>query len=615
MCGINGFSWRDRSLIEKMNGCLEHRGPDDQSTYLDDNVSLGHRRLAIIDLSPAGKQPMANEDGTIWIVFNGEIYNFGEIRKDLEERGHRFSSRTDTEVIVHSYEEWGQDCIEKFNGMWAFAIYDKNKDLLFLSRDRFGVKPLYYCKGKRGLIFSSEIKGILEHDVERYPDDGIVFEYLAFGLVNHRRETFFKNIYSLMPGENLIYDIPRGCAETVKWYDLNSRVEDMPEASEEELAEKVRNLFEDCIRHRLISDVPVGSCLSGGIDSSSIVCCMKNLVKGNIIKTFSLVFPGLNIDESTYINEVIKNTGVESYRTSPTIVDLMEDLEDLVWTQEEPFGTLSIYGQYKVMQIARSRGMKVLLDGQGGDEIFAGYSIYTNNYLFECLKSGRLREFLKSVKPDFPSFVLASLMVKVKPLRSLLDKAERNRYKFLESFYKGDTSDHLQRKVFGLNNALRGDINIYMIPHLLRYEDKNSMRWSIESRVPFMDYRLVELAASLGSRYKVRDGITKYIFRRAMDGIVPQKILERSDKVGFATPDKIWFVSTEFMEMVKGILMSSKFKSRGYWRCSEVENLLKEHLEGKKDNSGPIWRIINMEIWLRIFIDREDEPRYQWRNN
>ncbi len=605
MCGINGFSWKDEQLILKMNHALSHRGPDDQCIYTDESVSLGHRRLSIIDLSPAGRQPMANEDESLWIVFNGEIYNFSEIRPELEKSGHKFKSGTDTEVIIHAYEEWGTRCVERFNGMWDFAIYDKNKNLLFLSRDRFGIKPLYYYQDEQGIIFSSEIAGILQHAVPRTPNDKIVYQYLAFGLVDHTTETFFEGIYSLGAGENLIYDLSSKAVRFERWYDLESRIENVGPLSDEDLAERVRDLFLDSVRYRMIADVPVGSCLSGGIDSSSIVCAMRRLAEDKIIKTFSLVFPGLPIDESAFIDEVTKKTEAQSHKITPSLEMLLAELEDLVRTQGEPFGSLSIYGQYKVMQLARENNMKVLLDGQGSDEIFAGYQRYYNYYLFGCLKKGRLEEFIRMFRPDFLEFVCTTLLGRTMTTRVLLnDLKSRKSARFVGDFYEGDRFYPLFERRFDLNAVLREDVVKVSIPHLLRYEDRNSMRWSIESRVPFMDYRLVELALSLDYDRRINNGTTKYIFRKAMDGLVPSGILARKDKIGFATPDGIWFREPSFTSLIKEVIESEKFQLRPYWKPREVEKLFQEHMDGKKDNSGPIWRVTNTEIWLRTFIDR-----------
>lgn len=609
MCGINGFTWKDADLIEKMNLVLQHRGPDDQSTYIDDKVSLGHCRLAIIDLSPAGRQPKCNEDASIRIVFNGEIYNFQEIRPLLEKAGHRFSSNSDTEVIIHAYEEWGTGCVERFNGMWAFAIYDKNKGSIFFSRDRFGVKPLYFCQDEKGLIFSSEIKGILQHSIKRVPNEKAIYDFLALGFVDHLPQTFFQGIDRLMPGESMVYDLSRGTMHKFKWYDLASRLSDACKITEEEAAKRIRELFLDSVRYRLISDVPVGSCLSGGIDSSSIVHAMRKDSPASEIKTFSMVFPGKKLDESSFINEVVAAAKVEAHRVSPSTEDLLKDIYDLIRTQEEPFGSLSIYGQYKVMQLANKSGMKVLLDGQGSDEIFAGYFIYYKYYLFESLLHLRMKEAIETAKrmksklQDMVLFPAMTLLSNLGLSQGMLQNLWLSRLKYLKGFDKVVLANPLTERGFDLNRALHSDLTRYSIPQLLRYEDKNSMRWSIESRVPFLDYRLVELAMSLPSGYKIKKGTTKYILRKAMKGLVSERILGRKDKIGFATPDESWMKAPEYARFMERLINSEEFRLRKYWMPEEVKKLHQEHTSGKKNHEEVLWRIASVELWLKSFID------------
>ncbi|MDF0591409.1 asparagine synthase (glutamine-hydrolyzing) [Candidatus Methanocrinis natronophilus] len=613
MCAINGFTWDDERLIEMMNDATRHRGPDGDGTYVNDEVSIGHRRLSIIDLSSAGRQPMANEDESAWIVFNGEIYNYESIKYELQDIGHEFKSETDTEVVIHAYEEWGYDCLERFNGMWAFGIYDKKKRLLFLSRDRFGVKPLYYQLNSKGMIFSSEIKGILVHNIERSPNEKALYEYLSFGLLDYSEETFFQGIYRLMPGEILIYDLTNKSFEKFKWYDLKSRAVIGPgPISEEDLIREIRDLFEDSVRHRMIADVPVGSCLSGGIDSSSIVCAMRKLAKDTKIKTFSMIFPGYKIDESTYIDEVVAATEAESHRFSPTTEDLMDDLYDLIRTQEEPFGSLSIYGQYKVMEMAHKNDMKVLLDGQGADELFSGYFIYYKYYLFESLLNLRIREGLKVAKTvnynmkDLLIFPAASLLSMI-GFSSRLFKIYLSKHtKHLNAVHLSGPTEILSERGFDLNRALYSNLTRDGLPQLLRYEDKNSMRWSIEARVPFLDYRLVELVSSLPSHFKIRDGVTKYIFRKAIRGLVPDRIVGRRDKIGFATPDGEWMASDELVGFAKDIFISQQFRSRTYWKQEEVMKLLEDHEAGRRNHCEMLWRLINAELWLRILIEKTD---------
>jgi asparagine synthase (glutamine-hydrolysing) len=616
ICGINGFTWNDPELIQKMNLALQHRGPDDQGVYVDDVVSLGHRRLAIIDLSDAGRQPKCNEDGSIWIVFNGEIYNYQEIRETLAARGHKFSSQTDTEVIVHAYEEWGTDCVERFNGMWSFAIYDKRTECIFFSRDRFGVKPLYFSKDDMGLIFSSEIKGILQHSVKRAPYDKAVYDYLIHGFLDHLPQTFFQGIERLMPGHSMIYTLLDGRLERFRWYDLDKELEEMVSrmATEDEAAEKIRELFMDSVRYRLISDVPVGSCLSGGIDSSAIVYAMRDLKERAEIKTFSLIFPGKKIDESSFIEEVVADTKVESHSVSPDTEDLVRDLTDLILTQEEPFGSLSIYGQYMVMQLAHENKMKVLLDGQGSDEVFAGYLIYHKYYLFESLlhlRFGEARASAKRMGNPLQDLVLFPAMTVLSALGlsgGWLGRIWLSRMNHLKGWEGMDLANPLIERGFDLNRALASDLLRYSIPQLLRYEDKNSMRWSIESRVPFLDFRLVELAASLPSSCKIRRGTTKYILRKALKGLVSERILGRKDKIGFAALDEDWLMSQDFVQMAQEIFSSSRFEGRRYWKSQMVMQMLDEHTGAggrkRKNHSIALWRIINAELWMRAFIDK-----------
>lgn len=608
MCGINGFNWKNLTLIEKMNKSIKHRGPDNDNIYVDNKVSLGHVRLSIIDLSSAGNQPMSNDDESVWISYNGEVYNFLELRKELEEKGYKFKSNTDTEAILHAYEEWGYNCVERFDGMWAFVLYDKNKNKLFLSRDRFGIKSQYYYWDKNKFIFSSEIKGILSHDIDRIPNDKVIYEYLAFGLLDYSKETFFRNIFRVMPGENIIYDISERTLKTFKWYDLKNKIGKFEKNSDDEIIKKIRNLFSDSVHSHLIADVPVGSCLSGGIDSSSIVCSIKKFEKNNKIKTFSLVFPRSELDESCYIDEVVKYTNVEPYKISLIAGNLIDDLYDLIRTQEEPFVSLSIYGQYKVMELAHANDMKVLLDGQGADELFAGYFGYHKYYLFECLINLKIKRFLQIEGDNKTKLVLLVkfLLNNFGLTKKIKINIQLKKLKLLNDFYNYNISIPLFAKDYKLNQVLFNDLTKYSIPQLLRYEDKNSMRWSIESRVPFLDHRFVEYVFSLPYDIKIRGNITKYAFRESMSGIVPLKILERRDKIGFETPDKEWIRAPEFIKVIREIINSNNFKSRKYWKYEEFTKLYEEHLRIEEDNTGIIWRVINTELWLRVFIDKKD---------
>lgn len=611
MCGINGFNWPDKQIIERMNDTVRHRGPDGEGTYIDDYVSLGHRRLAIIDLTEKGKQPMCNEDGSIWLVYNGEIYNFRELRKELEQKGHLFKSNTDAEVIIHAYEEWQLKCLARFNGMFAFAIYDSRKDTLFLARDRFGIKPLYYYVDKSRFIFSSEIKGILIHSIERKPNERNIFDYLCFNLLHHRCETFFENIYKLPPSHYLIYDLENRSLSIKEWYKLQVKSTDM---NEEERTERVRSLLSDSIRLRMAADVPVGSCLSGGLDSSSIVCIMRELLPEGDIETFSSVFPGEKIDESHFVSEVATFARLKSYTVSPEEGDSLADLNDLVITQEEPVLSLAgLYAQYKVMKLAYENGMKVLLDGQGGDELFGGYTYYFGFYFYELFKrlswyrmSKEMLLYLKYFQ-NLLSFQVFGFLLLPEWFKCRLwrTRAKWISHELYERFAEDRTVDP-RWSVKSLNEGLLVTICRSALPHLLIWEDKNSMRWSVETRLPFLDYRLVEMVVALPPEEKLRDGLTKYIFRKAVDESLPERIRHRRDKIGFAVPEGRWLRHPRVVEFVKDIIESASFKGRPYWDHQQIGKQFELYVNGQgstERDPRDIWKWVSLELWLRQFID------------
>ena len=607
MCGINGFSWGDVRLIERMNAVTRNRGPDDAGTYTDGRVTLGHNRLSIIDLSAAGHQPMANEDGTVWITYNGEVYNFQEIREELLEKGHAFRSNTDTEVIVHAYEEYGPECVKRFNGMWAFCIYDQRKGELVLSRDQFGIKPLYYYLNGGRLIFSSMIGGILCHDVATSPNERAIMEYLAFNLEDHRRETFFTGIYTLAPDSLLIFRLKEGACELRRWYEFQGAARG-----------PVGALFEDSVRLRTIADVPVGSCLSGGVDSSAIVCLLDRILPGPFY-TFSLISPGSPLDESRYIREVGKVTRTRQFFTTIDWSRALADLHDFIVAQEEPVMGLSAYAQYRVLKLAHDQGAKVLLDGQGGDELFAGYIYYYGYYFYELLRGLKLltlaREmalYRRNFRNFYPHRMLAFQLlpgfVQRPAWRRLMGRwINRDSYNRL---CKGSVDPRWEK--MGLNDALLLTLTTTAIPHLLRYEDKNSMRWSIETRPPFLDLRLAEAALALPSGAKLRDGRTKVAFREAIDGLLPPAVRDRKDKIGFAAPGNELFRQPEMVEHCRGIIRSPEFRSRPYWNPDVVAEMFEQHVAGARNIGDTIWKWINLELWLREYFGQppaaEAEP-------
>jgi len=612
MCGICGFNWKDEKMCRNMTNALKHRGPDDEGFYFDNDISLGHRRLSIIDIK-TGHQPIYNENKTICIIYNGEIYNYLELRKELESK-HKFYTNTDTEVILHAYEEWGKNCLNKFNGMWAFCIYDKNKNILFLARDRFGIKPLYYYFKDGRFIFASEIKAILECNiVERAPNNLVIFDYLMYNIVDHTDETFFKGIKKIPKGHFAIFDIKTKRLNIEKFWTLKITTEDGHVDKT-----KIKDLFLDSIRLRLRSDVPIGSCLSGGIDSSSIVCTLSNVLGNKNINTFSAVFPGKNIDEGPYIQAVIERTGVKANFTTPSGKEFINDIIKFLYHLEEPPTGTGVYAQFRVAKLTHEKGIKVLLDGQGSDELFAGYKYFFGYYFKELLKNGKISTLIKEVvlyyKKHRRFYELVMMLYLFLPYSFKRYMFQReNRYlnaHFIKKCQKESTylKDFIDSK--SLNDSLLKHFE-YKLQHLLNWEDKNFMAFSIETRLPFLDYRFVEYIFSLPSSSKIKNGETKAIFREAMKGILPDKILQRQDKLGFETPENEWIKLPEVSRFIKGIINSKSFKERGYFDVEYIKKMFKD--TNKKgavwSNSKLIWKALFLELWFRIFIDKQNEKQ------
>lgn len=618
MCGIAGIHNLDDSavssdLLKKMTDIQRHRGPDDEGHYINHNIGLGHRRLSIIDLSPAGHQPMCNEDSTIWITYNGEVYNYLELTLELKAKGYVFKSSTDTEVIIHAYEEYGEDCLQKFNGMFAFAIWDENKKTLFCARDRFGIKPFYYFFDGKRFHFASEIKAIIEdRTIERKPNDKIIYDYLADGLLDHSEDTFFEGIRRLMPAHYLV--IENSEVKIQRYWDIDpTKVQE--EGDDEKCARKFYTLFRDSVKLQLRSDVPVGTCLSGGLDSSSIVCVANDLLKEMTNepqqKTFSSCFENKKYDEREFIESVLEKTGAEANYTFPKGEELFDMIQDVIWYQEEPFRSTSIFAQWHVMKLAKERGVKVLLDGQGADEILAGYHYYFYSFFADLVKTFRLKKLFKEIKlySNYHSYSLLSTLKMVifylapnflrQRIISLRRKPAWLKCEFVRTDDKKELyilkyKSHLHKHLY--------QVLTMNLPSLLHYEDRNSMAFSIESRVPFLDHRLVEFMFSLSINQKINNGITKIILRNAMQGILPEKVRNRMDKMGFVTPEDIWF-RKDSKEKIFEIINSESFKGRRYFNVPEIKKEFEEHCLGEKNISFAIWRWINLELWLRSFID------------
>jgi asparagine synthase (glutamine-hydrolysing) len=611
MCGIAGvviFSdcWSQASslkLVQDMCSCLRHRGPDDSAYLSEQNICIGMTRLAILDLRK-GLYPIKNETGDVSLFYNGEIYNFRELASQLHSEGHRFGSLTDAEVIVHGYESWGLDCLKKLNGMWAFALWDASKRRLLLARDHFGIKPLYYHVNEDYLIFASEIRALLcDSLLKRKPNDKLVYEYVISGRVDHTEETFFAGINRLLPGHYATVGVDKSLRR-VQYWRLPSICGETNHKSTKVAADQVKRLFVDSVRLRMVSDVPVGTCLSGGLDSSSIVGAIARLNEqdkksiGNRLQAFSSWYLEDDPeDESRFARQVAEFNDTQLNVVYPSGRGLWDDLEEFIDTQEEPIPSTSMYAQWKVMQIARAHGVTVLLDGQGSDEIFAGYAQYLPIYILGLFRSGRL---WKALIETFRSLDLTVPFIH-QFLASRLTKRNIDR-KYLDNSFAARFST-VRERFPNLAEALWRDTTAYNLPSLLRYEDKSSMHFSIEARLPFLDPRLVEYAASLPTNFKIRDGWRKYILRLAFRDFLPEEITNRRGKIPFSTPQRRWFLG-ELANHIESVL-SSEMLCSNYMNQAEILRLFRRACHNKRISQADcdlIWRCICLEFWLKRFI-------------
>lgn len=603
MCGISGFYGpRSTTLLHAMTDAQVHRGPDGFG-YLETNrASLGMRRLKVIDLE-TGDQPMTTADGRLHIVYNGEVYNFRELRRELEDLGHRFRTRSDTEVVLEAFAAWGGDAFARFNGMWALAILDERgaEAKLILSRDRFGIKPLHYAHWSGRLLFASEIRGLFaDPTLPRRVNEDAMFDYLAYGLFDHTSHTFFERIESVPAASYLEID---SHGERIVTYWEPVLAEDGPTDPAD-----FRLLFERAVARRTVSDVPVGTCLSGGLDSSSITVVLAEELKaatrdaaslGARLKTFSAVFPNDPIDESPYIDVVVAATGAESHRVAPSHANLIDELEELVRTVEMPMVSSAPFAMWTVMRMAREH-VTVLIDGQGGDELLGGYDVYPYVYLRQLLRTRRFRKLLiEAIR--WRGVVLPLIAGRLfGRLRGPSD------LELLEPVYRRSRRPPRdERSRDNLKVRLLQDLTTYSLPPLLRYEDRISMSQSIETRLPFLDTELVEAALRLPASAIMDHGWNRRLLREALRDLLPPSIYRRVKKVGFTTPEFRWFRDEQ--PALQQILHSTSFNGRPYWNGPAVAEAFRLACEGRGRRSLFYWRVINAEIWLRVFIDRQPQ--------
>jgi asparagine synthase (glutamine-hydrolysing) len=618
MCGICGVVALGRppeaDTAAAMAATLAHRGPDGDGLFAAEGVALGFRRLAIIDLSPAGDQPFASEDGTLQLVYNGEVYNHPELRDELEGRGHRFRSRTDTEVVLAAYREWGERCVERFNGMWAFALWDGARRRLFCSRDRFGVKPLYYRLDGDRLTFASEPKAFRADP--RTPlavNPSAAREYLEQGYLDDTEDTFFAGVRRLAPAHSLTFDAD-GLRLRRHW-----KLEP-GEAPAGDAAEAVRELFVDSVRLRLRSDVPVGTALSGGIDSSAIAVVVDRLLRdepeharpvGERQRTFTAGFDEPAIDERPYARAVVATTRADGHWISFDADELAGDLPAIVAAQDEPFGSTSIAAGWYVMRAASRAGVRVMLDGQGGDEALAGYRAHLGFHLADLLADRRLGE-LRAQLAGFHgahgaralTTALARPFAPERVVRAMRARARGGTALLHPDLRSSGTPPGLDGSPFATRLRRYQDLLLTRrgLPELLRYEDRNSMAHSVEARTPFLDYRLVELLVSLPAAELFESGRTKAVLRRALGGLLPPAVAARTDKVGFATPESTWFRG-RLGELAMEVFGSPRFAQRGLVDAGAARRRLERHRRGEVTAGMDLWRALNLELWARAFVD------------
>jgi asparagine synthase (glutamine-hydrolysing) len=630
MCGICGKLNRDaerpvdESLIVRMCDAIKHRGPDDAGYYVSKNVGLGMRRLSIIDLS-GGHQPIFNEDKSVVVILNGEIYNFPVLRDELVKKGHHFSTKSDTEVILHLYEEKGEDCVNSLRGMFGFALYDIKRNRLMVARDRLGIKPIYYALDHEKLLFGSELKSLLQdQSLSREFDFFALNSYFSF-MNTLAPDTIFQGVRKLMPGQYFIYENDHFRIEDYWRFTLNEQ----PQKSEEAVAARLRELIQEAVKIRLISEVPLGAFLSGGIDSSTIVALMSQ-VSDQPVKTFSIGFKSKAFNELEYAREIARKfkTDHHEFMVEPDAIPI---IDDLIWYLDEPFSDPSAIPTYFVSKIAREN-VTVVLTGDGGDEMFAGYSGYTveaalNKFsrIPKFVRNGLIKNVLNFL-PNTPSAKLNEHRSRILRILDRVDLPPESRFfSRHQVFSDGDKNElysgdflHALNGVLDISERLLSyidfptrlnsvdkmlylDTQLYLPNDMLVKVDRMSMAVALEARVPLLDHILVEYIATLPSAYKVRGATTKYILKKAMRGLVPDDILYRK-KQGFNVPLNEWF-RNDLVRLASEVLFDSRSTNRGLLQRAKIEQILKIHQRKEQDLSFQIWSLIVFEKWCRRFLD------------
>ena len=606
MCGIAGFidpaldKREAETTIDNMLGSIAHRGPDARGKWFDEGVMLGHNRLSIIDLSAEGNQPMEYFDCVI--SYNGEIYNYIEVRNELIKKGYRFKTQSDTEVILAAYREYGTDCVNQFMGMWSFALWDKKKKILFCSRDRFGIKPFYYILDGNRFYFGSEYKALKKSPLfSSELNLNQVSRGLQMGWVCYHDETYYAKLKSLPAAHNLIYD--RGEVRVTKYWDIEASRKFG--GSFKDAQQQFSEMFEDSIRMHMRSDVEIGGCLSGGLDSSAITSAVAKYFPETSFKTFTIFYEGKNeVDERPWVNHVLQQyPSLTPFYRSPSTDEITSSFDRALYHADVPITGSSPISQYFVMQLAASQKIKVLVDGQGSDEYLAGYMHSFYRYIGGYFRHARISQGLSALiahrkQQQFPfskslDVLMKSMLAGIRPEQSLYNLEYKNYFPFLGK----DNNINFTLPEFNstrLNDFLYQLTFTTSLPSLLQFEDRNSMAFSIESRVPFLDHRLVEFAFSLPDECKIHEGETKYILRKSLNGLLPDAIAKRRDKKGFVTPGEI-----KWLRGPLKFLIESDFNALDFLDKKKIDTLIKDFKQGDNKNANLVWRIAVLNYWAK----------------
>ena len=605
MCGITGvfrynaITQTDIDIVSKLNNLQKHRGPDDEGLFINNSCVLGHRRLAIIDLSRDGHQPFVSDDGRYQLVYNGEIYNYIELREELEKIGWRFRTKTDTEVLLKAYQEFGEKCLTKFNGMFSFVIYDNENKNLFLARDRVGVKPLYYTIIDSGFYFASEIKALCQIPALKLSlNYQSLFDYIVFNRTDIFDETFFNEIKRIPNGYYAFHN--KDGLELCQWWKPESFVGNLLDDDEKKIESRIHEILISAVKLRMRSDVPVGSCLSGGLDSSILIGILfdRNHVNKEYL-TFTASFPGHSLDETRYIDVLNQKYPFKNIRTYPSATSAYDELKDFVYTNDEPTTNHSFFSQYEVMKLAKNNGVTVLIDGQGGDESFAGYQYFHGFNMYGMLKEKKMLRFgselLKSFLRGQDKSAYQTLIFQMLP-DSARKKILLRTVPYLnpDFFYNYTDSSRIFREFFDADNLNQSLVKHfqYKLEHLLRMEDRNSMAFSLEARVPYLDYRLIEYLLSIPGNLKIQNGETKRLQKRSLGQYTAREIFDRTDKIGFGTPGDEWML-TESWKKLTLINYSELTKA--------FPDVFRKKTELPKKGFDR-WKVNQLATWKNIFL-------------